>query len=327
MMTMSNQIKSNDLTRLVPNTNSRDPTLKFDFPDLKIGIGEYKEGPTGCTVFRFGKKVKMISDVRGGAPGVVGANIGEVDALTFAGGSAFGFESILGVQAELLKEQDYQLEWGSIPGVAGAIIWDFYTDRPNNVIYPDMDLGRAALRAAKENIFPLGNQGAGISAKVGKFIDFSYHEKGGQGGAYQQFGEVKILVFCVVNSLGAIQNREGKIVRGHYDPKKKIHFDVSDRIKDYASSLGQTHKGNTTLTLVITNQKFDSLYTFRQVTRQIHVSMARAIHPFHCLGDGDVLFLTTTEKVHDERLTLGAFGVLTGELAWDAVLSCFEPDK
>jgi L-aminopeptidase/D-esterase-like protein len=52
--------------------------------------------------------------------------------------------------------------------------------------------------------------------------------------------------------------------------------------------------------------------------------MARAIHPFHHLRDGDVLFLTTTEDVNDIHLTSGAFGVLAGEVAWDAVLSCFE---
>jgi L-aminopeptidase/D-esterase-like protein len=199
----------------------------------------------------------MISDVRGGAPGVVGANLGEVDAIIFAGGSTFGFESFSGVRAELLKEQDYNLEWGSIPLVAGAIIWDF-KPRPHNVIYPDKALGRTTCLAGKKNIFPLGNQGAGVSATVGKFLDFSYHEKGGQGGAYHQFGDVKILVFTVVNSLGALHNRQGEIVRGHFDRNEQTYLDVSDRIKRNVSSKNQEHRGNTTLTLIVTNQKFES---------------------------------------------------------------------
>jgi L-aminopeptidase/D-esterase-like protein len=322
IMTQHN-IKSNDQMKLEPVTNHREPTLEFDFPELRIGIGEYKEGPTGCTVFRFEKKIKMITDVRGGAPGVVGANLGEIDAITFAGGSLFGFESFSGVRAELLKEQNFSFDWGSIPLDAGAVIWDF-VDRPDNVIYPDKALGRAAFCAAKRNIFPLGNQGAGVSATVGKFLGSSYREKGGQGGGYHQFGEVKILVFSVVNSLGAIQDRGGEIVRGHFDQEKSTHFDVSERIKDYTPSIDQTYQGNTTLTLVITNQRFESRYIMGQVARQIHVSMARVIHPFHHLMDGDVLFLTTTEAVHDEQLTPGAFGVLAGELVWDAVLACFE---
>ena len=70
-MSVSNQIESNDNLKLTPETTYRDPVLKFDFPGLKVGIGEYEEGPTGCTVFRFTKTVKMTSDIRGGTPGVV----------------------------------------------------------------------------------------------------------------------------------------------------------------------------------------------------------------------------------------------------------------
>ena len=49
--------------------------------------------------------------------------------------------------------------------------------------------------------------------------------------------------------------------------------------------------------------------------------MARAIHPFHALTDGDVLFATTTNEVENEALDSVTLGVVTSELAWDAVLS------
>ncbi len=321
-MNMTSQIKSNDNTKINPKTSYREPILKFDFPGVRIGIGEYEEGPTGCTVFHFKKRVKMVSDIRGGAPGVVGAHLNQVDTVTFAGGSLLGYEAITGVNAEVLQANDYKLDWESVPLGAGAIIWDF--PGRTNTVYPDKALGRAALRSAKENVFPLGNQGAGKSATVGKFLDFSYHEPGGQGGAFAQFGEVKILVFTVVNALGSLYNRKGEIVRGHFNQKEGTRIDVSEAIKTWARYKDQTQKGNTTLTLAITNQKFPSRYEFQQVSRQIHVSMARAIQPFHHLDDGDVFLLASTEEVFDKQLTSGAFGVLAGELAWDAILTCFE---
>ena len=50
--------------------------------------------------------------------------------------------------------------------------------------------------------------------------------------------------------------------------------------------------------------------------------MARAIQPFHTMRDGDVLFTATTGEVENRRLKSAAdFGVVTSELAWDAVLN------
>jgi L-aminopeptidase/D-esterase-like protein len=101
-MNTSNIIKSNDTLELTPGTTYRDPVLKFDFPGLKIGVGEYVEGPTGCTTFHFAKRAFMTSDIRGGVPGIIGAHYNIVDAIAFAGGSLFGLEAVTGVTTELL---------------------------------------------------------------------------------------------------------------------------------------------------------------------------------------------------------------------------------
>jgi hypothetical protein len=42
--------------------------LKFDWPMLSIGTGQYEDGPTGVTVIRFGRKVHGAVDARGGGP-------------------------------------------------------------------------------------------------------------------------------------------------------------------------------------------------------------------------------------------------------------------
>ena len=47
----------------------KDSTLKFEFPDMSIGVAENEEGPTGTTVFYFPKGVMAAGDIRGGATG------------------------------------------------------------------------------------------------------------------------------------------------------------------------------------------------------------------------------------------------------------------
>jgi L-aminopeptidase/D-esterase-like protein len=54
--------------------------------------------------------------------------------------------------------------------------------------------------------------------------------------------------------------------------------------------------------------------------------MARAIQPFHALADGDVLFSVSTQEVDNPALPHTALGVLASELAWDAVLTCWQDD-
>ena len=46
---------SNDTLRPTPRTEiDAKRWLDLDFPGLEIGVAEYAEGPTGCTVFAFG---------------------------------------------------------------------------------------------------------------------------------------------------------------------------------------------------------------------------------------------------------------------------------
>jgi hypothetical protein len=56
-------IITNDNTRMVPQTGYEGRVLKYDFPGLLVGIAEYKEGPTGCTVFYFPKDAISVADV------------------------------------------------------------------------------------------------------------------------------------------------------------------------------------------------------------------------------------------------------------------------
>ena len=313
---------SNDTTRLVPRTDFEGGReLRFDFPGLEVGVAEYDEGPTGCTVFHFPRGASCATDVRGGSPGVLGG--GEwVRAVCFAGGSLYGLEAGTGVAAELLARAEYEVGWTKVAPVSAAIVFDF---RRGNSIYPDKELGRAALRAARPGVFPLGARGAGRSVTVGKTFALERGEPAGQGGAFRELGPTRIAVFTVVNAFGAIVDRDGAVVRGHLDDEGATRLPLVPELERRiaAGEAPQPHPGNTTLTLVVTNQRL-AQRALRQVGRQVHASMARALQPFHSLVDGDVLYTATTNEVENRQLDSIRLGVVASELAWDAVLSCFD---
>jgi 6-aminohexanoate-oligomer endohydrolase len=315
---------SNDRLELVPRTEVGGRRLEFDFPALRIGVAEYEEGPTGCTVFHFPDGASAATDIRGGSPGTIGG-YEWVNAICLAGGSLYGLEAATGVAAELLASRDYAVGWMEIALVSGAIIFD-YGPR-ETAVYPDKQLGRAALRAAVSGVFPLGARGAGRSATCGKTFEFEGGEPAGQGGAFRQLGETKIAVFTVVNSVGALVDREGNVVRGHVDRATGLRRALVPGIEErLAANAPLAHlRGNTTLTVVVTNQRLERR-PLNQLGRQVHASMARAIHPFHALGDGDVLYTVATAEVENPRLDVTTLGVVASELAWDAVLTCFDSD-
>jgi 6-aminohexanoate-oligomer endohydrolase len=291
--------RTNDDGRLVPRTDfGSAPALAFEFPGLEIGVAEYDEGPTGCTVFHFARRAALAVDVRGGSPDVSRHHLEQIDAICFAGGSAYGLEASAGVAAELFAKREFSTKWTDIALVSGAILFDY--GARENAIYPDKELGRAAMRAARSGWFPLGARGAGRSATAG-------HGEGaelaGQGGAKRESGPTKILAFVAVNAYGVIVDRSGKVVRGR--PTGQVP--------------GRTEPSNTTLSLVVTNQRLDHLQ-LRSVGRQIHASMARAIQPFHARWDGDVNYMVSTQEVAGglDEVTLGE---LASDAMWDAVLA------
>jgi 6-aminohexanoate-oligomer endohydrolase len=314
---------TNDTLRLSPSTVFDGPALEFDFPEFLVGVAEYDAGPTGCTVFVFPSGGRVSADLRGGAVGFVG-DYTMVSAICLAGGSLMGLEAAAGVAAEIWAQRGYSRSWLDIPAVSGAIISDFSR---STSIYPDKELGRSAVRAARAGVFPLGARGAGRSATCGKF--FTKGEPSGQGGAFLQIGAVKLAVFTVVNSVGAIVGRDSAVVRGNRDAstgerrtplalvQRRLHRDDCEAPRAGA---------NTTLTVLVTNLQMGP-HHLRQLGREVHSSMSRAIQPFHTVSDGDVLYAVSTAEVEDkDRLIDGPLGVLASEVAWDAVLASVPGD-
>ena len=319
---MSRRIGNDDL-ELEPRTPHGGRTLEFDFPAVEIGIAEYDEGPTGCTVFHFPSGAACATDARGGSPGTLGG-YEWVHAICLAGGSLYGLEAACGVAAELFARGGFATGWTDIRPVSGAIVFD-YGPR-DTAVYPDKELGRAALRAAVPGVFPLGARGAGRSATAGKAIEHEWREPAGQGAAFRRIADVKVAVFTVVNAVGGIVDRDGRVVRGNVDPETGTRASYLDAVEARIAEgvPPDPLPGSTTLTVVVTNLALE-MRSLRQFGRQVHDSLSRAIQPFHALVDGEVLYAVTTAEVESEALDGTSLGAFASELTWDAVLASFDP--
>jgi 6-aminohexanoate-oligomer endohydrolase len=293
----------------------------YQFPELKVGSAHYPSGPTGVTVFSFKRRLRTLVDVRGASAGTIFTDqlrqdSASLDGLVFSGGSLYGLEAVAGVSSAIFEgERRGSTRWADIALVSGAVIYD-YTLRGSK-IYPDKRLARAAYREAQCGQFALGARGAGAGASCGKWLKNTAPEWAGQGAAFIKRGSTKIAVFTVVNSLGALYDRSGKVVRGHKDPKTGRRLDLP------GSATSKNKGGNTTLTFVLINHALPNAI-LRALAREVHSSMARAIKPFHGLGDGDVLYVSTTDSVKKSVHNSYELAAMASECAWDAVLSSFK---
>lgn len=301
--------------------------VEYDFPGVRIGTAEYAEGPTGATVISIPAGARTFADRRGGAVGASGL-YGFNHAICLAGGSVYGLAAAAGVSEALFERIEHRSGFDQLQLVSGAIIYD-YSVRDNSV-YPDAALGRAALDAARDGIAEVGRVGGGASATSGK-VDPARVEFTGQGVAFRQVGDVKVLVVTVLNPYGVILDRQGRIVRGNFDAatgeRRHPALDYEAAIGD--SQLVESMAGNTTITTVVTNVQLTDI-ELKQFALQVHSSMHRGIQPFHTPLDGDTLFALTTDEValpvdpgtSHGRLSLNSTAVATlaGETAWDAIL-------
>lgn len=331
----------------IPRTTIDGPMLTLDMPGLRIGVAEYDEGPTGTTAFYFPKRVRAAYDARGGAVASMntdflrlGYSDAELDAVVFSGGSSNGLAAAAGA-ADEIRAIGIRAGNRAPADVAGAIIYDIGGRRLSDIT-PDAALGRAALRAAaasSEARFPLGPHGAGRSAMQGVYFadttTWAPWSHSGQGGAERRVGPTRVAVFTVVNAIGTVVDREGRVVRcGTAAPRAmecgtasewltRRPAEIGDeRGAPIAAPSGPTH--NTTLTLVVTNQKLE-FADLQRLAVQVHASMARSIQPFNTIDDGDILFAVSTAEVDNPKLGITSLGLLASETAWDAVLASVPP--
>jgi L-aminopeptidase/D-esterase-like protein len=197
-----------------------------------------------------------------------------------------------------------------------------------NEIYPDKRLAQAAFRAARPGVFPLGARGAGRLAKFGGF--FGCNAFSGQGGAVRTHGEIKVAAFVVVNSYGMVTKRDGQAAACFGKAEWPDDLRTVDLLRQFPAyrqdgwprieGEASGHKTNTTLTLVVVNQKL-TVVELQRLAVQVHASMGRVIQPFATFYDGDVLYAVSTAEVEQQHMSATDLGVLASETVWDAVLA------
>ncbi|HZE47087.1 MAG TPA: P1 family peptidase [Xanthobacteraceae bacterium] len=304
--------------------------LLTDIAGVNVGHADNAALASGVTAIIFDKPAVASIDVRGGGPGTREdalldpvSTVDTIDAITLAGGSAFGLEAGGGVQA-LLAEQGrgFRIRDAVIPIVPGAICFDLLNggNKAWGRFSPYRDLGYAAAAAAGAD-FALGSVGAGLGATTANF-------KGGLGSASAATpAGVKVAALAVVNAIGTVTVGDGPWfwaapyeIGGEYGGRGMPPSFTPDMLKARIKGGPEASAAeSTTLVVVVT----DAVLTKTQAKRLAMIAqtgMARAIYPVHAPLDGDVVFAAATgANPIDPLFGLTELGMVAANVAARAI--------
>jgi L-aminopeptidase/D-esterase-like protein len=267
-----------------------------DVAGVRVGHAQDLEARTGCTVvlgpFRAG------CDVRGTATGTRELEaishlhlVQRADAIVLAGGSAYGLAAADGVAAWLEErgECDYDAGAALVPIVPAAVIFDLGVGRSDR--RPDAAMGRAACEAA--GVDPgEGRVGVGTGATVGKLLGPAGAMPGGVGTASARAAGHVVGALVVVNALGDVLDRRGRIIAGAREPGGGFADSVRVAREGGQAPMGAA-AGNTTLAVVATDAPVDRP-ALQALARAGSVAVARHTAPAHTPFDGDITFAVST---------------------------------
>lgn len=255
-------------------------------PGVAVGHHTDPDAATGVTVLVFPEPNVAVVDVRGGAPGtretdVLGPAVKPVtvNALVFAGGSAFGLAAAGGVSAELERAgRGAPTPAGPVPIVPSAIVFDLMTGNPPG--RPGPEDGAAAYRACSTEPVALGRVGAGAGTTVAAWRGFSAVQFAGIGSASATVGDATVGALVVLNAAGDIFSLEGTPLTGGE------HASIGPPV-------GPASWDNTTLVCVATDAGIEDRNELRRIAIRIHDAIGACIRPTHTRYDGDSAFVVS----------------------------------
>ena len=288
--------------------------LITDVPGLKVGNAQNDALKSGATVLTADIAFTASVQVMGGAPGTretdllaPDKSVATIDALTLAGGSAFGLDACSGVVDALRAQgRGFRIADAVIPLVPGAIIFDLLNggdkDWRDN---PYRALGRAAFETASPD-FQIGSIGAGTGALTAMV-------KGGLGSASFVLEDgTTVGALVAVNPMGSVTTPGDRHfwaapfeVEGEFgglgpDTASGLGRDMDSRKMRAMQARAQTRaqsvpqdRANTTIAIVATDAALTKAQCQRVATAA-HDGIGRAIVPAHSPGDGDLVFALTT---------------------------------
>ena len=289
---------------------------------VRVGHWTDLAAGTGCTVILPPPGTVGAVEVRGGGPATRDtellaplASVGEVTALLFAGGSAFGLDAAAGVMRwSEERGLGHDTVAGRVPIVPAACIFDLGIT--GSARRPGPDDGYAACEAAREGPHAVGSVGAGTGATVGKLRARDGWCKGGLGaGGRRLYDGIVVGALAVVNAWGDVLDARGEVIAGAVGEDGRF-ANASARVIDSPPSHPRlAAPEHTTLVCVATDGRLDRGQA-AIVARMAHAGMARAVSPVHTPVDGDAVFCLATGE---RPASVFAVGVAAAEAAADAI--------
>ena len=276
--------------------------LITDVPGLLVGHAHDAGLASGVTCVLFEAAATASMAIHGGAPGVRDTALLEpdmtvdgVNALVLSGGSAFGLDSMGGVQG-VLRARGIGFRIGSavVPIVPGAVVFDLLNggNKAWGRMPPYWELGALAAEAAAPGAFPLGSVGAGLGATTATL-------KGGLGSASVAVEGFTVGALVAVNALGSATVGTGPHFwaapaerNGEFGGLGLPHPMPPDA---GAVPMKGVEPASTTIGIVAT----DAVLTKGQAKRLAVMAqdgLARALRPTHATLDGDVVFAAATGR-------------------------------
>jgi len=253
-----------------------------------VSVGHHTDGAaaTGVTVLTFPEPNVAVVDVRGGAPGTRElGTLGDaikpvtVNALVFAGGSAFGLAAATGVVAEIEAEgRGAPTPAGPVPIVPSAIVFDLMTGEQSG--RPTPADGVAAYRNRTSEPVPIGRVGAGAGTTVGAWRGPNAIQFAGVGSASVAVGDAVVGALVVLNAAGDVFTLEGESLTGG---------EPASLAPPFGPSLGD----NTTLICVATDAGVEDRNELRRVAIRAHDALGACVRPTHTRHDGDSAFVVS----------------------------------
>lgn len=301
--------------------------LITDVPGIRVGhAGDPRLG-SGATAIIFDEPAVAAGDLRGGGPGTresalldPAMTIERIDAVAFAGGSAFGLDAASGVMAWLAEQgRGFAVRGARVPIVPAAILFDLLNGGDKNWgrYPPYREFGYQAAASAKTE-FALGSAGAGLGANC-------VNLKGGIGSASALTADG-----FTVGALAAV-NPTGSVVVGDGPHFWAAAFEQSKEFGGHgfpasipSAALEPRTKGgvreNTTLVVVATDAALSKAQA-RRLAMMAQDGLARAIYPVHTPLDGDIVFAAATGKkpLADPVLALSAIGAIAANVVARAI--------
>jgi len=264
---------------------------------VEVGHWTDPEAQTGVTVMTFPEPNVAAAEVRGGAPGTrevallaPGNRVETIQAIVFAGGSAFGLSAADGVVRQLEADgRGHQAAGHRIPIVPAAILFDLL--RGDGTVRPGPEEGVAAYRSRSTDPVESGAVGAGTGATVSTWRGAAAVSAGGLGSSTASAGAGNVGALAVVNAVGDIFSLRGEpLTGGPHEPGPP--------------TVEPPHAENTTLVCLATDVRLSRVELGRIVVRA-HDALGACIRPAHTRYDGDVVFAVACGDEHGDVEAVG----------------------